>query len=149
MKIIFEGEGIPRWLDKQQDKVREWSVTTSSVQPGIECKLHRREKFFFQPVIMGPLVAIAPDKWIDYGLPSHYSCSFWSCSACFQLNHLGTCGRLPKSRPFFLLKAECFFSCRAQSHLWLGGGGGGWRMPSSALLARTEDCHGPWENVLA
>lgn len=70
MKSIFEGEGIPRWLDKEPDRVREWSVTMSSVQPGIERKLHRREKFFFQLVTMGPLVAIAPNKWIAYGLPS-------------------------------------------------------------------------------
>ena len=48
--------------------MREWSVTTSSVQPGIECKIHRREKFFFQPEIMDPLAAIAPNKWIDYEL---------------------------------------------------------------------------------
>ena len=65
-----------------------------------------------------------------------YNCSFWSCSACLQLNHLWTCGRLPESWLFYLLKAECSFSCRAQIQLLLGRGGGGRRFPGSVILTR-------------
>lgn len=85
---------------------------------------------------MDPLAAIAPNKWIMSYIFS-YNCTFWSCSACLQLNHLWTCGRLPESWLFYLLKAECSFCCRAQIQLLLGRGGGcGRRFPGSVILTR-------------